>query len=144
MMQPLRFPDTLRQQAIALYRQGKGYRAIGHALGLTRDTVRNWIYCYKLTGRTESVDTTGQRHTDSFYQQREDRFGAAREEYENSSASLLSIAQRHGLNYYNFRNYLLRYHPESSMLHTYAKQSSKMQNLTDAKMDCQDSCSPED
>ncbi|MBQ6910966.1 MAG: helix-turn-helix domain-containing protein [Bacteroidales bacterium] len=54
------YPDTLRQQAIALYQQGKGYKAIGHELGLTRDTVRNWIATYRLTGRTESVQATGQ------------------------------------------------------------------------------------
>ena len=35
-----RYPDALRQQAIALHRQGKGYKAIGHELDLPRDTVR--------------------------------------------------------------------------------------------------------
>ncbi len=130
----VKYPDTLRQQAIALYQQGKGYRAIGHQLGLTRDTVRNWIATYKLTGRTESVQTTGQLRNGPSYQRREERFAAAREEYENSSASLLAIAQKHGLNYNNLRNYLLRNHPESALLHTYAKQSAKMQASMDAQM----------
>ena len=130
----VKYPDTLRQQAIALYQQGKGYRSIGHELGLTRDTVRNWIATYRLTGRTESVQTTGQLRNGPSYQRREERFAAAREEYENSSASLLAIAQKHGLNYNNLRNYLLRNHPESALLHTYAKQSAKMQASMDAQM----------
>ena len=130
----VRYPDSLRQQAIALHLQGKGYKAIGHQLGLTRDTVRNWIATYKLTGRTESVQTTGQLRNGPSYQRREERFAAAREEYENSSASLLAIAQKHGLNYNNLRNYLLRNHPESTLLHTYAKQSAKMQASIDVQM----------
>ena len=130
----IRYPDALRQQAIALYRQGKGYKTIGHMLGITRDTVRNWIASYRLTGRTESVQTTGQLRNGPSYQRREERFAAAREEYENSSASLLAIAQKHGLNYNNLRNYLLRNHPESALLHTYAKQSAKMQASMDAQM----------
>lgn len=84
----VRYPDFLRQQAIALYQQGKGYRAIGHELGLTRDTVRNWINSYRLTGRTESVETTGQLRNGPSYQRREERFAAAREEYESSSAKM--------------------------------------------------------
>ena len=130
----VRYPDSLRQQAIALHLQGKGYKAIGHQLGLTRDTVRNWIATYKLTGRTESVQTTGQLRNGPSYQKREERFAAAREEYETSSASLLAIARKHGLNYNNFRNYLLSNHPESALLHAYAKKSAKMQQVMDAQM----------
>ena len=130
----IRYPDALRQQAIALYRQGKGYKTIGHELGLTRDTVRNWIASYRLTGRTESVRTTGQLRNGPSYQKREERFAAAREEYETTSASLLSIAQKHGLNYNNLRNYLLNNHPESTLLHTYAKQSAKIQAALDEQM----------
>lgn len=129
-----RYPDALRQQVIALYQQGKGYKAIGHELGLTRDTVRNWISTYRLTGRTENVQTTGQMRNGPSYTKREELFSMAREEYETSSASMLSIAQKHGLNYNNFRNYLLRNHPESSLLHTYAKQSAKMQLVMDAQI----------
>ena len=130
----IRYPDSLRQQAIALYQQGKGYKTIGRMLGLSRDTVRNWIASYRETGRTESVQTTGQLRNGPSYQRREERFAAAREEYENSSASLLAIAQKHGLNYNNLRNYLLRNHPESALMHTYAKQSAKMQASMDAQM----------
>ena len=129
-----RYPDALRQQAIALYRQGKGPKAIASALGLSRDTVRNWISSYRLTGRTESVQTTGQLRNGPSYQKREERFAAAREEYETSSASLLAIAQKHGLNYNNLRNYLLSNHPESALLHAYAKKSAKMQQVMDAQM----------
>ena len=130
----VKYPDSLRQQAIALHLQGKGYKTIGHMLGLTRDTVRNWISSYRLTGRTESVQTTGQLRNGPSYQKREERFAAAREEYETSSASLLSIAQKHGLNYNNLRNYLLHNHPESNLLHTYAKQSAKIQAALDEQM----------
>ena len=58
----VKYPDALRQQAIALHQQGKGYKA---------------------------------------------------------------IAQKHGLNYNNLRNYLLHNHPESALLHAYAKKSAK-------------------
>ena len=128
----VKYPDSLRQQAIALYRQGKGYKAIGHELGLTRDTVRNWIASYRATGRTESVQTTGQLRNGPSYQKREECYTAAREEYETTSASLLAIAQKHGLNYNNLRNYLLSNHPESALLHAYAKKSAKMQQVMDA------------
>ena len=75
-MPTTRYPDTLRQQAVALSQQGKGY----------------------------------------------------------TSASLLAIAQKHGLNYNNLRNYLLSNHPESALLHAYAKKSAKMQQVMDAQM----------
>ena len=133
-MPTTRYPDTLRQQAVALSQQGKGYKAIASALGLSRDTVRNWIASYRLTGRTESVQTTGQLRNGPSYQKREERFAAAREEYETSSASLLAIARKHGLNYNNLRNYLLSNHPESALLHAYAKKSAKMQQVMDAQM----------
>ena len=129
-----RYPDTLRQQAVALSRKGKGYKAIARELGLPRDTVRNWIVSYRTTGRTESVHTTGQLRTAPSFQAREERFAKAREEYETTSASLLAIAQKHGLNYNNFRNYLLSNHPESALLHAYAKKSAKMQQVMDAQM----------
>ena len=129
-----RYPDALRQQAVALSQQGKGYKAIASALGLSRDTVRNWIASYRATGRTESVQTTGQLRNGPSYQKREERFAAAREEYETTSASLLAIARKHGLNYNNFRNYLLHNHPESALLHAYAKKSAKMQQVMDAQM----------
>ncbi len=92
------------------------------------------ISSYRLTGRTESVQTTGQLRNGPSYQKREERFAAAREEYETSSASLLAIAQKHGLNYNNLRNYLLSNHPESALLHAYAKKSAKMQQVMDAQM----------
>lgn len=133
-MPTTRYPDTLRQQAVALSQQGKGYKAIASALGLPRDTVRNWISSYRLTGRTESVQTTGQLRNGPSYQKREERYAAAREEYETTSASLLAIAQKHGLNYNNLRNYLLSNHPESALLHAYAKKSAKMQQVMDAQM----------
>ena len=133
-MPTTRYPDTLRQQAVALPLLGKGPKAIASALGLSRDTVRNWISSYRLTGRTESVQTTGQLRNGPSYQKREERFAAAREEYETSSASLLAIAQKHGLNYNNLRNYLLSNHPESALLHAYAKKSAKMQQVMDAQM----------
>ncbi|MBQ6954211.1 MAG: helix-turn-helix domain-containing protein [Bacteroidales bacterium] len=123
----IRYPDTLRQQAVALSRKGKGYKAIARELGLPRDTVRNWIVSYRTTGRTESVQTTGQLRTAPSFRAREDRFTKAREEYETTSASLLSIAQKHSLNYNNLRNYLLSNHPESALLHAYAKRSAELQ-----------------
>ena len=122
-----RYPDTLRQQAIALSRKGKGYKAVARALGVPRDTARNWIVSYRTTGRTESVQTTGQLRTAPSFRAREERFTKAREEYETTSASLLSIAQKHGLNYNNLRNFLQQYHPESALLHAYVKKSAELQ-----------------
>ena len=123
----IRYPDTLRQQAVALSRKGKGYKAIARALDLPRDTVRNWIVSYRTTGRTESVQTTGQLRTAPSFRAREERYAKAREEYETSSASLLSIAQKHGLTYNNLRNFLQQYHPESALLHAYVKKSAELQ-----------------
>ena len=124
----IRYPDTLRQQAVELSRKGKGYKAIARALGLKRDTVRNWIVSYRATGRTESVQTTGQFRTAPSFRAREERYAKAREEYETSSASLLSIAQKHGLTYNNLRNFLQQYHPESALLHAYAKRAGELQD----------------
>ena len=129
-----RYPDALRQQVIDLYSQGKGYKAIGRQLGLSRDTVRNWIASYRLTGRTESVQTTGILRNGPAYQKKEERFAAVREEYESSSTSLLAIAQKHGLNYHNLRNYLQRHHPESALMHTFAKKSAQLQAMMEDQM----------
>ena len=123
----IRYPDTLRQQAVALSRKGKGYKAIARALDLPRDTVRNWVVSYRTTGRTESVQTTGQLRTAPSFRAREERYAKAREEYETTSASLLSIAQKHCLTYNNLRNFLQQYHPESALLHAYVKKSAELQ-----------------
>ena len=123
----IRYSDTLRQQAIALSRQGKGYKAVANALCLPRDTVRNWIVSYRKTGRTESVQTTGQLRTAPSFQRREEQYAAARRAYETSQESLLSIARKHGLNYNNLRNFLQQYHPESALLHAYVKRSAELQ-----------------
>ncbi|MBQ6952287.1 MAG: transposase [Bacteroidales bacterium] len=109
----IRYPDSLRQQAIALSRKGKGYKAISTELGIKRDTVRSWITTYRLTGRTESVQVTGQMRTVQLAQQ-EEQYAKAREEYETSTESLLSIAKKHGLNYNNLRHFLQQHHPESA------------------------------
>ena len=138
-----RYPDTIRQQVITLYHNGKGYKAISTALQLPRDTVRNWITAYRLTGRVESVQSTGHlRHpepADMDYarqrnavkpdtlEEKEARYRAAREEYECSTDSLLSIAKKHGHSYAKLRNFLRQYHPESAVLHTYAKQVATFQ-----------------
>ena len=123
-MPSVRYPDTLRQQAVALSREGKGYKAIASALGVPRDTVRGWVKSYRLTGRTLSVQNTGQLRS---VEEREALYRAAREEYENSSATLQTIARRHGLNYYNLRYFLQQHHPESALLHGYAKRTAALE-----------------
>ena len=122
-----RYPDSLRQQAIALYQQGKGYKAIGRELGLTRDTVRNWISIYRITGRTENVQTTGQMGDVIPYSNEEERLIAARKEYETTSVSLKDIVRKYSLNYSYFRQYLLQNYPESALLHTYASHIASFQ-----------------
>ena len=138
-----RYPDTIRQQVITLYHSGKGYKAISTALQLPRDTVRNWITAYRLTGRVESVQCTGHlRHpepADMDYarqrsavkpdtlEEKEVKYQAAREEYENGGDSLMAIAKKHGLSYTQLRNFLRQYHPESAVLHTYSKQVATFQ-----------------
>ena len=126
-----RYPDSLRQQAIALSNQGKGYKAVARALGVPRDTVRSWVQSYRLTGRTESVQTTGQLRP---VEEREALYQAAREEYENTPIPLRTIAQKHGLNYFNFRYFLQQYHPESALLHGYAKRAAALQAALDAQL----------
>ena len=126
-----RYSDTVRQQAVALSREGKGYKAIASALGVPRDTVRSWVQSYRLTGRTESVHTTGQLRP---MEEREALYAKAREEYENSSTPLRTIAQRHGLNYFNLRYFLQQYHPESALLHGYTKRTAALQAALDAQL----------
>ena len=120
----IRYPDSLRQQVIALSRKGKGYKAISTELELPRDTVRNWITAYRRTGRTESVQSTGQFRDSPSFLKREERFAPARKEYETTDASLLSIAKKYGHPYNNLRNHLQQYHPESALLHSYVKCSA--------------------
>ncbi|MBQ6952369.1 MAG: helix-turn-helix domain-containing protein [Bacteroidales bacterium] len=120
----IRYPDSLRQQVIALSRKGKGYKAISTELELPRDTVRNWITAYRRTGRTESVQSTGQFRDNPSFLKREERFAPARKEYETTDASLLSIAKKYGHPYNNLRNHLQQYHPESALLHSYVKCSA--------------------
>ena len=126
-----RYSDTVRQQAVALSREGKGYKAIASALGVPRDTVRSWVQSYRLTGRTESVHTTGQLRS---MEEREALYAKAREEYENSSTPLRTIAQRHGLNYFNLRYFLQQHHPESALLHGYTKRTAALQAALDAQL----------
>ena len=127
----IRYPDTVRQQAIALSEDGKGYKAVARALGVPRDTVRNWVQSYRLTGRTESVQTTGQQRP---VEEREALYAQAREEYENTPTPLRTIAQKHGLNYFNLRYFLQQYHPESALLHGYAKRAAALQSALDAQL----------
>ena len=129
----VRYPDTVRQQAIALSNQGKGYKAIATELELRRDTVRNWITTYRRTGRTESVQVTGQMRVAQLAQQ-EALYAGAREEYENSSESLLAISRKHGVNYNNLRNFLQQHHPESALLHSYAKRTAELRRALAAQM----------
>jgi len=117
-----RYPDTLRQQAIALSTQGKGYKAIASALGVPRDTVRSWILRYRESGQLGTVH------------EREQRFGPARKAYETTPASLWAIAQEQGLNYYNLRNFLNQYHPESRVLHAYQVRQARVQQAIQSQL----------
>lgn len=117
-----RYPDTLRQQAIALSQKGKGYKAIAAALGVPRDTVRSWILRYRESGQLGTV------------QEREQRFGPARKAYETTPASLWAIAQELNLNYYNLRNFLHQYHPESRVLHAYQVRQARVQQAIQSQL----------
>lgn len=37
------YSDHIRQKAVALYRSGMSFRAIGRALGVNHQTVANWV-----------------------------------------------------------------------------------------------------
>ena len=128
----VKYPDAVRQQAVALHQQGKGYKAVASALGLPRDTVRGWIVSYRQTGRMEAVQTTGQIRKQQ--KASEALYAAARQEYETTDASLLSIAQKHGHNYNNLRYFLQQHHPESVLLHAYAKQSTQLRTELSAQV----------
>src|SRR6478735_9723936 len=39
-------PEELRQQALKLYLEGMGFRAIGRVLGVSNVTVLNWVRAY--------------------------------------------------------------------------------------------------
>ena len=112
-----RYPDAVRQQAIALSEKGKGYKTIAAALGVPRDTVRSWIARYRQDGSMGTVE------------KREVLYEQARKEYEAGTQSLFAIAQRHGLNYYNLRNFLRQYHPESLVLHQYQMRQARVREV---------------
>ena len=115
---------------------GKGYKAIPTELELPRDTVRNWITAYRRTGRTESVQSTGQFRDSPSFLKREERFAPARKEYETTDASLLSIAKKYGHPYNNLRNHLQQYHPESALLHGYVKSTATLRASLEAQIVC--------
>jgi hypothetical protein len=77
------------------------------------------------------VQTTGQQRP---VEEREAMYAKAREEYENTPMPLRTIAQKHGLNYFNFRYFLQQRHPESALLHGYAKRSAALQAALDAQL----------
>lgn len=37
------YPDSVRERALALYRAGVSFRAIGRILGINHQTVANWV-----------------------------------------------------------------------------------------------------
>ena len=37
------YPDSVRRKAVALYRAGMSFRAIGRSLGVNHQTVANWV-----------------------------------------------------------------------------------------------------
>lgn len=121
-----KYTDSVRQQAISLYQQGKGYKAVARELGLTRDTVRNWVATFRLTGRTvpahsakpKAAERKPSRNT---IQQREERYGPARLAFEQTSASLREIAKRYGVDYSCLWRFLQKHHPESIVKHKYVQ-----------------------
>ena len=76
---------------------------------------------------------TGQMRTVQLAQQ-EEQYAKAREEYETSTESLLSIAKKHGLNYNNLRHFLQQHHPESALLHAYMKRTAELQKTLATQM----------
>ena len=143
-MRPMAAPvhtDAVRKRAIDLYLEGYGYKAVARELGLSRDVVRNWIAVYKKTGRKEAL-----RHTQSepveagkelekrLARQREriaeneEKYRQARRAYENGEESLMKVAEQHEVSYASLREFINRYHPESRLLHTYAKERKQVQD----------------
>lgn len=59
-------------------------------------------------------------------EQEEERFREARTEYETTEASILDVAKRHGLNYNQLRVHIRTYHPESHLLHVYARHPAEV------------------
>lgn len=128
-----RYPDDLRRTAIQLHLEGAGYKHIGRQLNLPRDTVRNWVTIYNLTGRTESVQSTGHLRAPKPEKggrkllspaRMEELYAAALEEYEQGLDPLTTIARKYGFRYSSLRYFLKQYHPESVVLHAYAKQTA--------------------
>jgi transposase-like protein len=52
-------PVELRQQALKLYLEGLGFRAIGRLLGVSNVTVLNWVRAYGLRSRQSPDDPGG-------------------------------------------------------------------------------------
>jgi len=56
----------------------------------------------------------------------EEKFREARMEYETTGASILAVARSHNLKYEDLRLHIRMYHPESNLLHIYARQSAEV------------------
>lgn len=109
-----------------MYQEGKGYKAVARELGLTRDTVRNWVTTFQLTGRTAPVRSARPKAPErkpsrNTIRQREERYGPARLAFEQTSASLREIAKRHGVDYGCLWRFLQKHHPESIVKHKYVQ-----------------------
>lgn len=119
------YPENVRGNAISLYLTGKGYRTIASELGLSRDTVRNWIISYKRKS-AEAVRSLEGHAVDEerVYRYLGGRYGQSQEtkvKYQdaiNASSSIEclgmtigEIARMHGVDAQGLRNQLLRHFP---------------------------------
>ena len=56
----------------------------------------------------------------------EQSFKQARLEYETTRSSQLTLAKKYELDYNAFREHILKFHPESHLLHVYAKRTQEV------------------
>lgn len=114
--------DLVRDWIQAFRTKGrKGYvhrnRGGNEAFKLFRDELTA-SYAGTLFSDLEIAPQESSKHRERL-EKKENKFREAREYYEKGEDSLLKVAEKFGVNYASFREYIRRFHPESRMIHTY-------------------------
>ena len=143
-------------RALQLFDKGFGYKSIAQQLGLERNDVRDWIRANKMT-RSRLPNTPLARLRESvmskyngfgvdakknqskkieiYIEEFEEAFSKPRVAFENGTDSLLKVAEKYGVNYNEFRDFLRIYHPESRLLHAYAISRDRLSKEVSMEVD---------
>lgn len=129
------YPLEVRQRAVALHKEGLGYKRIGKALGIERSIIREWLQRYKTYGE-ESLQPWWRKDARPKppKEKREkgaglhERYREAMQLYTGGDLTRKEVCRRCGLDYNLFNYYLYTYHPQ----YTRSARNAKPADGTDA------------